>query len=426
MSHPLLSSNPAPADDEAARDQLVQQILASRYFKNSPRLRAFLLYVCACASTDRADDISEQQIGIHVFGRSAHFNPAEDTIVRSAARQLRQKLELYTLGEGAGSAWRLTIPPGGYAPVFERQGPAAPPVEAGPANLDARPVKPGRPPWLFKAGALVAALVVVAGAAAFVFWPMDPRAVFWRAVLASDHPTLLVSGDSGLAMTMNITRRTVDVREYAEKKLGPQLLINPALPAGSPPVKFGQQRYTSVADLIMAVKTTAMAARLSRILDVRYSRDVTLDDLKAGNVILVGDPWGNPWVDLYARQLNFDFRIDAATSTHTVVNRAPAAPEQASYRVYPGDPDHKNYALIALTGGLGQQGRTLLVEGTTVAGIDTAVDFMFNSNEFSDVLKKAVHGRSVDDFEVLLETENVAASASQFKIVGVRVHHHDS
>jgi hypothetical protein len=423
MLHTKPSMDVAQDIDQGSREELLQHILASRHFKKSPRLRDFLTYICECSFKNRLDEISEQQIAMQVFGRSAGYNPAEDTIVRSAARQLRQKLELYSLGDGADKAWRLTIPKGSYIPVFESTG--------GPTEVASPDMDENRPRARIPRRSLIALGVAIASG--LVIWgcilgmgAMDPRTVFWRAILAPNHPTLLVSGDSGLSMTMNITRRTVDVREYAETKLKPLPLINPSMPANSPTVHFGDQRYTSVADLVMAMKTTAIAERLSRKLDFRFARDVTLDDLKVGNVILVGDPWGNPWTELFFKQLNFEFRIDAATASHVVINHGPIAQERANYTVYPADPNHKNYALIALTGGLGQQGRALLVEGTSVAGIDMAVDFLFNSERFSDVLKKAVHGSSIDDFEVLLETENVAASASQFKIIGIRLHPQNS
>lgn len=425
-----VSPPPVAAEGKADlenRQLLLQRVLASPHFQKSPRLRDFLSYVCERTFAGRPDEISEHQIGIHVFGRPPEFNPAEDTIVRATARQLRQKLEIFNLGDSTDSRLRLTIPKGSYVPLFEIietcvrvNLPEQEIVDIAPDRVD-HPVGLVR---RFGRRTLIAvslcAVMVVAGLS-LVPSPA-PRTIFWRAILAADHPALLVSGDSGLAMTMNITHRTVDVREYAEKKLEPQPLINPSLPTNSPTVKFGQQRYTSVSDLNMAVRTMAAAGQLSRKLDVKYARDVTVDELKAQNIILVGDSWGNPWVELFSKQLNFEFQIDAPTSSHLIVNRAPAADEEASYRVYPDDPDHKNYALIALTRGLGRQGRALLVEGTTVAGIDTAVDFLFNSEQFSDVLKKAIHGDSVDDFEVLLETENVAASSAQFKVIGVRVH----
>jgi hypothetical protein len=414
------SSNASVACDHADREQLLQHILASRHFNKSPRLKDFLTYICERSFADRVDEISEPQIAVHVFGRAPDYNAAEDTIVRTAARQLRQKLELYNLGEGAGRAWRLTIPKGSYIPVFER------------SRLNTEVVQPvsnntlspaGVPHWVVKAlGASAACGVLIWGS---LFWAqsMDPRAIFWRAVLAPDRPTLLVSGDSGLAITMDITHHTVDVGEYAEMKLRSEPLTNASLSPNDPILTLGHRRYTSMSDLNMAVKTTMEAGKLSRNLDVRYARDVTLDDLKTRNVVLVGDPWGNPWVELFSKHLNFDFQIDAATASHLIVNRTPEAHEQTGYRVYPNDPDHKNYALIALTRGLDQQHGVLLVEGTTVAGTDAAVDFLFNSERFSEVLKSALHFRAIDDFEVLLETENIAASGTQIKVIGFRAHH---
>ena len=103
-------------------EQLLHDILASRHFKKSPRLKDFLRYICERAQAHRIDEISEQQIAMHVFGRQGDYNAAEDTIVRTAARQLRQKLELYNLDEGADGNWRLTIPRSTYIPLFERNG----------------------------------------------------------------------------------------------------------------------------------------------------------------------------------------------------------------------------------------------------------------------------------------------------------------
>jgi hypothetical protein len=421
MQSPLNASGAGDLND---REQLLQHILASRHFNKSPRLRDFLNYICERSFANRTDEISEPQIAVHVFGRVPDYNAAEDTIVRTAARQLRQKLELYNLGEGASGPWRLTVPKGSYIPVFERSG-LDPEVVAPPAS-DAPAPRPAIPRWLVNASGVIAVCAALTWGALSWTRSMDPRAIFWRAVLAPDHPTLLVSGDSGLAMTMNITHRNVHVGEYAEMKVRPQPLVNASLPADDPILTFGRRRYTSVSDLNMAVKTAVEAGSLARSLDVRYARDITLDDLKTRNVILVGDPWANPWVELFSKHLNFDFQADAAASSHLVLNRSPEAPEQSSYRVYPDDPDHKNYTLIALTRGLDPQHSVLLVEGTTVAGTDAAVDFLFNSERFPEILKAALHFQAIDDFEVLLETENVAANGTQIKVIGMRVHRQGS
>lgn len=191
------SSNGSITADDADREQLLQHILVSRHFKNSPRLKAFLIYICERSLSKRFAEISELQIAVHVFRRSSDYNPAKDTIVRTAARQLRQKLELYRLGEGADSGFRLTIPKGGYIPFFERNAviDEAVPVATG----RARPPR-GGPQRLAKALAAAAACGPLIWGGLSLEEMMDPRTIFWRAVLTPHQATLLVSGDSGLAM----------------------------------------------------------------------------------------------------------------------------------------------------------------------------------------------------------------------------------
>ena len=409
-----ISSSASVAFHDADRQQFLQHVLTSRHFRKSPRLREFLSYVCERAFADRCDEISEQQIAMHVFGRPGDYNAAEDTIVRTAARQLRQKLELYGLDEGADGDWRLTIPKGSYVPLFERTSAVAETIPV-PDDVPAQVRAPRR--WIAIALGAAAVFGVLVWSGLSLAESMTPRAIFWRTILDSKQATQLVSGDSGLPILQNDTRRAVHVHEYAAGKFVPQ-----PTDAEDSVSNYWHRRYTSVADLIMAVKTATLAQKLGRDIELRYARDISLRDLKAGNAILVGGPAGNPWVELFSKQLNFDFENDAANGS-LITNRAPIGHEETLYHPYTGDPTNKAYAIIALTGGLDGHSRVLLLEGTSVAGTDAAVEFLFNSNRFPEVLRSAIHGWSIDDFEILLETENVAASGTQMKVVGFRVHH---
>ena len=97
-------------EEDDPRWQLAQRIVASKSFAKSSLLSRFLLYVCNRTLNGRTEEISEQQIGVHVFGRRPQYNPAEDNIVRNYARQLRQRLDAYFEEEGKGEELRLTIP----------------------------------------------------------------------------------------------------------------------------------------------------------------------------------------------------------------------------------------------------------------------------------------------------------------------------
>src|SRR5271163_593129 len=100
------------------RWQLAQRIAASRSFAKSALLSRFLLYVCEREITGRTAEITEHQIGVHVFGRRPGYHPGEDNIVRNYARQLRHRLDQYFLEEGREEGLRLSIPRGKYVPVY--------------------------------------------------------------------------------------------------------------------------------------------------------------------------------------------------------------------------------------------------------------------------------------------------------------------
>ncbi len=100
------------------RWSLVLRVASSRSFKSSPRLRDLLLYVAECAIRDAPEDATEQQIGMKVFGRPPGYNSSEDSIVRSNARLLRQKLAAYFETEGADEEFRIDVPKGHYLLVF--------------------------------------------------------------------------------------------------------------------------------------------------------------------------------------------------------------------------------------------------------------------------------------------------------------------
>jgi hypothetical protein len=116
------------------REDLVRSVLASSTFEKSPKLRAFLVYVCRCAIDNQRAAAIEQQIGIHVFGRPHGYNPNDDNIVRSQARLLRLKLEHHFANEGKHERVVITIPKGQYLPSFEErvQESAVPPAPLAP------------------------------------------------------------------------------------------------------------------------------------------------------------------------------------------------------------------------------------------------------------------------------------------------------
>lgn len=165
--------------DQVCRD-LVQKIVSSNDFRRAPRLREFLQYVVDRKLASAPHEATESVIGHRVFGRPAHYNTGEDSIVRTEARLLRQRLERYFNEEGAGEPIVLEIPKGSYVPVFHRreQPPAQPLVVPAPPKLLSKLQKP--PLLWILLGACLAC-------SAFAIWRLGVD------LLSSKHPAAATS-----------------------------------------------------------------------------------------------------------------------------------------------------------------------------------------------------------------------------------------
>ena len=115
--------------DEIERQ--LERIIGSLDFEGSDRIRRFLRFIVEETLSGRQDAIKAYNIALAVFGRDHSFDPNGDPIVRIEAGRLRRALERYYLTAGAHDPIRITVPKGGYVPVFERIKPA-PAAAAGP------------------------------------------------------------------------------------------------------------------------------------------------------------------------------------------------------------------------------------------------------------------------------------------------------
>ena len=104
--------------DKVIRSQL-DHILASKEFSASKRNSDFLRYVIDQKLSNNTDQINGYNIGINVFGRPENFDPETDPIVRTQAVRLRRALKNYFYENETDIQIVISIPPGGYVPLFE-------------------------------------------------------------------------------------------------------------------------------------------------------------------------------------------------------------------------------------------------------------------------------------------------------------------
>src|ERR1700723_4614023 len=142
MSDSISQIETPPAIAQDPRWELVERIVVSPSLIKSPRLCSILLFICELSLSGQNDEINELNIGATVFGRSRDYDPSVDGIVRSHASRLRQRLEQYFSEEGSHETIVLTIPKGGYTPLFEERTPALLPAPLSfPAAPDLRPAE---------------------------------------------------------------------------------------------------------------------------------------------------------------------------------------------------------------------------------------------------------------------------------------------
>ncbi len=409
----VISVSPA-ADDP--RWQVVQHVVSGQTFAKAARLSQFLLYVCERAILGRLDEVSEQQVGIHVFGRPADYNSNEDNIVRTHARLLRRKLDEYYLAEGKDEPLRILIPKGGYVPVFE----AVP-----------EPVAPGREPeaahWLsrWKMAAVVVCLLLAAGAVVISLrggaHRPNPRVrQFWSQIFNTARPTFLVPSDTGYVLYQNYTRRTVTLAEYLARDFWRQFETPPDMNRGAIE-GLASLPYTNQVDLNLCWRLGRSTEMDLQRTAVRAPRELSISDLKGANALVMGARRGNPWAELFDQQNAFQGLFDE-TRRNYVLNREPRAGEAPLYTEHLDNGTQHAYAIVAFVRGITGQEHALLLSGTTTPGTEGAGDFLLNEQSLGSFLEKIAPGNGpVPHFELVLDVGRVGASAQRAEVVAYRV-----
>src|SRR5438270_13640427 len=105
------------ADAGAIRREL-DRLLTSHQLRNSKRCQALLKHVVEAYLEGTPDKVKERSIGIEVFGRDPGYDTNQDSVVRTAAAEVRKRLAQYYLEPGHEHEIRFLLEPGSYMPEF--------------------------------------------------------------------------------------------------------------------------------------------------------------------------------------------------------------------------------------------------------------------------------------------------------------------
>ncbi len=400
------------------RVRLIERVVASGHFRGSLRLREFLLYIAECAIKETPEAATEQQIGMHVFHRPPGYNSSEDSIVRTHARLLRQKLTEFFSTEGAAEPTIIEVPKGHYLPIFrlrQSEPPPAPfplPPETPALRTSEEASAPRASSWSYwKSTPLGIALgvllvLVLAGSSLLIARARSkgtaeksPVEVFWAPFLSGDPPEVIYS----------------NARFVGDSKTG--LRYAPAVGAtNSEPVV---DNYTGIGELASVYELTKLFDAHQAAFVLKRSLLVTWDEAKQRNLIFIGSPAENPSLQALPSLANFTMVANSAYAGF--MNNHPRPGEPALYS-RPEHPLTMDYAVLALMPGVQSGKRTLIFSGLTTLGTQAAVEFTCRKDSAAELLK-AVSGPKgeIRPFEALLEVTLEGGVPLQSKLISVRV-----
>ena len=430
--------------------EIINRIAKSSVFHGSETMVRLLRYLAEKSHEDPGEAVKEYQIATEALGRKSDFDPRLDSYVRTQVTRLRSKLLEYTLTEGVNDPVCVEIPKGAYklviAPTRQARVPSAQAEdELSPSSTEIAtkssdensPSLKSRQPQINQSAQiargpvsgmvlLVSALVVV-GLLLFAagYWTRtvlpaaqsdagfsrqtlsstnDPVRAFWVPFLKEDPSPIIVYADPIFLIDKSgdLLRFRRGAADFRGSKVDPgvalQYASNPTVvkAAGS---LYYDNGYTGTGDLMAVSTLIALISRMGGTPRVQPSRQITLGDLKAHNVILVGSTFQNLAVAQLVSTGDFVFVEPNAQDPWSgqIVNTRPQPGEQSKYDIALDASTHTvrgDYALISFQPGMAPGHHIALVAGIDTTGNEAAALFLSSEEGVRDISNAMSHIRN--------------------------------
>jgi hypothetical protein len=422
--------------DAELRWALLQRVIASPRLKRAARMREFLLFIGQRSIRDGCDQIHEQEIGCEVFGRPAGYDTSVDNIVRVNATDLRKRIDEYFANDGAHETLVLSIPRGSYKPVFRLRSIEPERVEKVSDTIIplTEPSKPLRNPS-YSLLILAALIIVVLAIGCCMLWVQNAALRtslhswqsnsslrgFWSGILGSGTNTDVILADTSFALIEDITKKPIPLSAYLSREYISQIQ-SPALSQDRrDDLNLIVARSTgSLGDFRVAQRITALDP-LSKNFHLYYARDYRPELTKQDNMILIGSRKSNPWVDLFAGELNFTLEYDPDRYLSFVKNRQPAAGEQGTYVAPRASNTVSGYSVVAYLPNPDHTGKVVIFAGTGSEATEAAGEFLTSEDSLAGFLK-LLHVSALPYFEVLLKTTHLNGTPMNATVVAYRTY----
>jgi hypothetical protein len=401
---------------EKVRAQL-ELVVHDEIFRSSKRSVAFLRYIVEQTLNGFADQIKERAIGAEVFGRDPSYDTNLDHIVRTAATELRKRLITYYADDRHRGELRIALVPGSYVPRFTLpdhalHADAEPETEAAgqPGSLhttshagppQAGPM-PGRAAWAaaqksdsrLANWSWLAVLVVVVAACLGYGWlhRAGPQDLFWKPVVDTPGPVLLVVGDH---------------------PNGPPTLPDSTENGNAPtPIPSSDASQTvPFADTVTVARVVAALEGRDKQVLIRRGSSSSFSDLREGAVVLVG-AFNNEWSLRLTQQLRYSLELDP--EKHLVYIRDAKNPSARTWSWATNQPSQPetgvnsphvyDYALVSRIRDAGTGHVVVVIGGLYTYGTLAAGEFLTDPGAMREVNRLANLNKTSQNLQIVLGT----------------------
>lgn len=374
------------------KEQALERLLRSGIVREHTNLYALLNFLGRRSLDGPPDALKEYTIGIEALSKPPDYDPRLDATVRVDISKLRTKLnEAYQRTVTPG-AIRLEIPKGQYDIVYTRipHAPLAPPV----AEIEPAPPASRTLSWrsyaalgglvLLLAGAIGYALNFAANRTSAARAALAPEMQsFWQPYLQSPTPTLLVFGtpmfvkfDSYLYREPRLNRPEEIETDEEVRKIRQTLGTSESRPTF---------KFTGVGEAEGIFVLTRLLTEQRAPLSVQRSNNLSWDDLKNKNVIVLGSQKYNPQIPKLPHTPKFE------ADRGRVTNLAPRPGEPAEYHnVFKGKHGDaiEIYALISSYPGLSPQTRLMILACSSNEGTGAAAEYVTHADNLKELSRR--------------------------------------
>jgi hypothetical protein len=402
----------------------VEKICQSRALEQSEHLKAFLRYVVLKSVHHPGVQPKEYAIATEVFGRDPAFDPRQDALVRVQAARLRSKLRKYYDTQGKGDRLVIGLPKGHYSPTFAYATPWK--ILPGPGNGDGmgqtdltQPSQlieglqpaPTPPRRIQYARITLAALVILSlalGYAAFYYRSqlaslrdstagyraVDSKesrhlALVWKDFMDSSAPILVTYSNTaflgtpqqGLKYYKPLVGSGPNSGSTSSQEIGIEQGKSAAI----------NDQYTGTGEVMAVNFLGGVFWKIGRSFRVKRSLLLDWEDIKTGNIVVLGSTAENLFLRDLPQPQDFVFRADKQHDEHVfIVNQHPQEGEQTIYASKREGMSTRqiveDYALVSLLKGLDGKRKLMILAGLTTTGTQAAAEYVTNPGYLEELI----------------------------------------